>query len=593
MTAAASTAPVRVSVVVPVFTPGAGFDELIASLDRQTLSARQFEVLLCDDGSGEPTHSRLAEVARRRPNVRVLTLPHSGWPGTPRNHGIDAARGEYVFFVDQDDWLFDGALKDLCDYADRHGSDVIVGKEVGIGRRIPAGIFRRDIPHAQLGLDPLLEMLTPHKMFRTSFLRQNGIRFPEGRVRLEDHLFVMQAYFAADTISILASRPCYAWVKHPGSASAARIDPETYFPHLERVLDLVDEHTEPGPLRDTLLRHWYRGKILARLEGKRVVRYPAEYRKRFLDVVTPIAQQRFGPGVAEGLTFPLRVRSALLRAGRREDLLRFAQFEAGIVCRAEVASARWSRGGRLALTVRVRFLREGREGEGGDGGEGGEGALVFERVAVAADARGAGAGGADVGADAGGAAGGADAGVAATSGADAAASSVKTVTLWKPPEELGADFLSAHARDASRDLRLDRVELTLLEGPDRVERRIPGRGRLKAGRARVRLDPLRVFGRDDASRGGTLVARVRHAGWTFETPLRADPAVLAGAERSPLLAGRACGLRAGEDGSVELYRVWPGGRLRDLAARAVRHVPLERARDVAVKVARRARAAVR
>ncbi|MCR2826326.1 glycosyltransferase family 2 protein [Microbacterium sp. zg.Y909] len=569
MTAAASTAPVRVSVVVPVFTPGAGFDELIASLDRQTLSARQFEVLLCDDGSGEPTEGRLAEVARRRPNVRVLTLPHSGWPGTPRNQGIDAARGEYVFFVDQDDWLFDGALKDLCDYADRHGSDVIVGKEVGVGRRIPAGIFRRDIPHAQLGVDPLLEMLTPHKMFRTSFLRRNGIRFPEGRVRLEDHLFVMQAYFAAETISILSSRPCYAWVKHPGSASAARIDPDTYFPHLERVLDLVDEHTEPGPLRDTLLRHWYRGKILARLEGKRMVRYPAEYRKRFLDVVTPIAQQRFGPGVAEGLTFPLRVRSALLRAGRRDDLLRFAEFEAGIECRADVASARWSRGGRLALTVRVRFLRDGREGTD---------ALAFERVPAEGEAAGE-----DAGAAVGSAA-------ATESGADVAAPLAKTVTLWKPPEELGADFLSAHVRDASRDLRLDRVELTLLEGLDRTERRIPGRGRLTSGRARVQLDPLRVFARDDASHGGTLVARVRHAGWTFETPLRAEPAVLAEAKRSPLLAGRVCGIRAGEDGSVQLYRIWPGGRLRDLTARAVRHMPLERARNLAAKVVRRARA---
>ncbi|MCR2801950.1 glycosyltransferase family A protein [Microbacterium sp. zg-Y818] len=569
MTAAASTVPVRVSVVVPVFTPGAGFDELIASLDRQTLSARQFEVLLCDDGSGEPTEGRLAEIARRRPNVRVLTLPHSGWPGTPRNQGIDAARGEYVFFVDQDDWLFDGALKDLCDYADRHGSDVIVGKEVGVGRRIPAGIFRRDVPHAQLGVDPLLEMLTPHKMFRTSFLRRNGIRFPEGRVRLEDHLFVMQAYFAADTISILASRPCYAWVKHPGSASAARIDPDTYFPHLERVLDLVDEHTEPGPLRDTLLRHWYRGKILARLEGKRMVRYPAEYRKRFLDVVTPIAQQRFGPGVAEGLTFPLRVRSALLRAGRRDDLLRFAEFEAGIVCRADVASARWSRGGRLALTVRVRFLRDGREGAD---------ALAFERVPAEGEAAAE-----DAGAAVGSAA-------APEPGADAAAPLAKTVTLWKPPEELGADFLSAHVRDATRDLRLDRVELTLLEGLDRTERRIPGRGRLTGGRARVQLDPLRVFGRGDASLGGTLVARVRHAGWTFETPLRAEPAVLAEAERSPLLAGRVCGIRAGEDGSVQLYRSWPGGRLRELTARAVRHMPLERARDLAAKVVRRARA---
>ena len=99
------------SVVVPVFRPGPSFDDLIASLDRQTLGTSAFEVLLCDDGSGEPTGARLAAIARDRPHVRVLSLEHSGWPGMPRNHGVDAARGTYVQFVDQDDWLFDEALE--------------------------------------------------------------------------------------------------------------------------------------------------------------------------------------------------------------------------------------------------------------------------------------------------------------------------------------------------------------------------------------------------------------------------------------------------------------------------------------------------
>ena len=212
---------VRVSVIVPVFSPGTSFDELIHSLDSQTLKPTEFEVLLCDDGSPEPTGSRLAQIASARSNVRVLSLEHTGWPGTPRNHGIRAARGEYVFFADQDDRLFESALEDLCDYADRHSSDVVIGKVVGIRRRIPRQIFRRDIARAELGRDPLLELLTPHKLFRTSFLRANDIFFPDGRVRLEDHLFVMKAYFRAGTISVLASRPCYAWVKSGGSASRA------------------------------------------------------------------------------------------------------------------------------------------------------------------------------------------------------------------------------------------------------------------------------------------------------------------------------------------------------------------------------------
>ena len=508
---------IRVSVIVPVFRPGPSFDDLIASLDRQSLASSAFEVLLCDDGSGEPTASRLAEVARTRPHVRVLSLPHSGWPGTPRNRGVDEAHGTYVQFVDQDDYLFDRALEALCDDADRHGSDVVVGKEVGIGRELPGRIFRRDVPRAVLGEDPLLEMLTPHKLFRTTFLRENGIRFPEGRVRLEDHLFVMQAYFAASTISILASEPCYAWVKHPGSASSSRIDPETYFPHLEAVLDIVEAHTEPGALRDRLLRHWFRGKILKRVAGKRMRRHPAEYRERLLDVVIPLVRRRFGQGVDAGLAFPHRIRAALLRADRRDDLLRFAEFEADMRCRATVTKAWWSRGGGLHLTVRVRITVDGAD------------AIVF---------RPAGAGGEEL------------------------------VSL--PPGM--TEGLPEGLLVAGRERRNDRLELSMHEDAAAESHRL---ARASLGSARdvtLSIDPLRAFPRGSASRGGSITARVRRAGWTFDVPLDSDPAVLAKAGRSPFLAGHSCTVVVADDGSVELRREWPRGRLNDVAGRTVRRI---------------------
>jgi glycosyltransferase involved in cell wall biosynthesis len=508
---------VRASVIVPVFQPGPAFDDLIASLDRQTLPATEFEVILCDDGSGEPTGRRLADVARDRPNVRVLTLEHTGWPGTPRNAGIDAAAGDYVYFVDQDDYLFDAALETLCDFADRNASDVVIGKEVGIGRDLPRQIFRRDIPRAVLGKDPLLELLTPHKMFRTSFLRGNGIRFPDGRVRLEDHLFVMEAYFRAETISVLASEPCYAWVKHPGSASSSRIDPDTYFPHLEAVLDLVEAHTEPGALRDRLLRHWYRGKVLKRLAGRRMLRYPDDYRSRFLDIVTPLAQKRFGPGVEAGLALPYRARSALLRAGRRDDLLRLARFETDLECRVAVTSARWSRGGGLDLGIRVSVTHDGVDALAFAPGEQDAGAL----------------------------------GVPVASGASS------------------IDGLIASLFDRRRDLRGDRVEL-FLHDHEAAERLLRSRRADALAPFRVSIDPLKVFGRDDPSRGGRLTATVRRAGWSFEVPVTADPAVLAHAGRSPLLSGRTCELVADADGGVELRRAWPAGRVKDAVGRAVR-----------------------
>ena len=523
---------IRVSVVVPVFRPGPSFDDLIASLDRQTLGTSSFEVILCDDGSGEPTGARLADIARDRPHVRVLSLEHSGWPGMPRNHGVEAARGTYVQFVDQDDYLFDRALEKLCDYADLHASDVIVGKEVGIGRRLPSRIFSHDVPRAVLGSDPLLEMLTPHKMFRTSFLRAHGIRFPEGKVRLEDHLFVMQAYFAASTISILASEPCYAWVKEPGSASSSRIDPESYFPHLETVLDLVEANTEPGKLRDRLLRHWFRGKILKRLSGRQMVRYPDDYRDRLLDVVTPLVQKKFGPGVDAGLGFPHRIRAALLRAERRDDLLAFARFETEIACRAVVTEARWSRGGGLHLTLRVTLTRDGHD------------AFVFESTVEAPK----------------------------TVGTEGAVAGSKKVTrlISLPVSAIGG--LPENLLVADRELRNDRVDLFLTDGETGAELRIGGRHPRTLDAARVSIDPVKVFGPNDESRGGALTVKVRRAGWTFETPLEATPAVLARAGRSPLLAGRTCTLVAADDGTVELRREWPGGRMKDLAGRAARRL---------------------
>ena len=510
---------VRVSVIVPVFRPGAGFEELIRSLDRQTCGREAFEVLLCDDGSGPETEARLRRIVAERPNVRVLTLEHTGWPGTPRNHGIDAAVGTYVFFADQDDRLFENALQDLCDHADAWESDVLVGKVVGIGRRIPRRIFRRDVPYAVLGRDPLLELLTPHKLFRTAFLRENAIRFPGGRVRLEDHLFVMRAYFCATTISILARRPCYAWLKNEGSASSSRIEPDTYFPHLDRVLELVEEHTDPGPHRDALLRHWYRSKILNRLSSERLLAYPDDYRARFFDAVEPIVRRRFGDGVAARLPFPLRIRAALLAAGRRDDLVRFAEFDTALECRAELVRARWERNGKLQLTVRVRVLRDGVE------------VLVFEREPSPVGG---------------------------------------TRALWRPPANLPIADLGPDTLDAQRDLGGDQVSFRLVEGGR--SRPIPGRPVRDLDPAIVTIAPLALFPWGNRSTGGRIEVRVRHAGWRFTTFLRADADVIDDLGRSPLRAGRPCRLARDEDGTVRIVRRWPRGLVRDVVARTLPRV---------------------
>ena len=248
--------------------------------------------------------------------MRVEHIPNSGWPGRPRNVGIELARGEYVYFVDNDDWLGDEALERMHAMAARDDADIVIGKVVGHGKSVPRNLFRRNRTGVDLEWEALVWLLTPHKLFRRAFLDAHGLRFPEGRRRLEDHVFVMRAYFLEPRISVLADYPCYHWVlrDRDTNASWGHLDPQSYFAFMREVLDIVDEHTEPGPFRDRLYARWYRGKMLNRVE--KVHSNPdLAHRRALYEAMHELAVERFPDGVDAFLPFNLQQRSRLLRAG--------------------------------------------------------------------------------------------------------------------------------------------------------------------------------------------------------------------------------------------------------------------------------------
>ena len=204
-------AMVNVSVIVPVFDPGERIDRCIESLLGQSMPAGEYEVVFVDDGSTDGTGERLAALAAEHPHVTTVRIPNSGWPGRPRNVGIDTARGEFVYFVDHDDWIGPEALERLYATAIADEADIVIGKVVGHNKAVPRSLFRENVHDLGLRAAPF-NLLTPHKLFRRALLNEHGIRFPEGRRRLEDHMMVVPAYFKARRMAILADYPCYHWV---------------------------------------------------------------------------------------------------------------------------------------------------------------------------------------------------------------------------------------------------------------------------------------------------------------------------------------------------------------------------------------------
>ena len=152
------------------------------------------------------------------------------------------------------------------------GADVLIGKMIGHRRGVPHALFRANEPNATLWTKPLMSSLTPHKLFRRSFLDDHGLRFPEGKRRLEDHVFVVKAYFLASTISVLGDYPCYHHIRREDDSNAAfqRVDPADYFGYVREV-HRHHRGSTPSPVPNVtiVLERPFSHEMLGRLVRKR------------------------------------------------------------------------------------------------------------------------------------------------------------------------------------------------------------------------------------------------------------------------------------------------------------------------------------
>ena len=115
---------VKVSVIVPVYNVEKYLDKCLDSLVRQTL--QEIEIIVVNDGSPDNSQPIIDRYVEAYPEKVVGYIKENGGLGDARNYGIDRAHGEYIGFVDPDDWVDIKMFQTMYEMAKKEGNDVVI-----------------------------------------------------------------------------------------------------------------------------------------------------------------------------------------------------------------------------------------------------------------------------------------------------------------------------------------------------------------------------------------------------------------------------------------------------------------------------------
>lgn len=200
-----------ISVIIPVYNAARHLEQCVRSVMEQTL--RDIEIICIDDGSTDDSLQLLRRLAQEDGRIVVLTQENGG-AGAARNKGLAAAQGEYLSFLDADDFFEPDMLEKAYGQAKRDRAEIVVfGADFFDENRkrfYPCGYalieeaLPRERPFAGVSVQGNLfrDMVgwAWDKLFLTRFIREKGLRFQEQRTS-NDLYFVYSALAGAQRIT--------------------------------------------------------------------------------------------------------------------------------------------------------------------------------------------------------------------------------------------------------------------------------------------------------------------------------------------------------------------------------------------------------
>ncbi len=167
----------KISVIIPCYNVGKYIDKCLNSLIKQTFT--DYEIILVDDSSSDNTLYKINKYIEKYDDINILFLKENSGPGKCRNEALKVSKGEYVLFLDSDDYLEDNSLELMYNEISKDDNEILVFNYTINDSKPKTYNCKTDC-----GLDMFNKTphITSNKLFKKSFLIKNNILFLEEAV---------------------------------------------------------------------------------------------------------------------------------------------------------------------------------------------------------------------------------------------------------------------------------------------------------------------------------------------------------------------------------------------------------------------------
>ena len=215
----------KISIIIPIYNVEEYIEDTLNSLLNQTI-IKDMEILMIDDGSFDGSRYIIEKYSLDYENFYAYHKENEG-PGIARNFGIDLAKGEYIHFLDSDDYVLPNTYERAYEIAKNNNSDFLSLFGVRMRRYnitdsyIYNNAFKNiigTIDSAKLEDMPELiwDTFVTNKLYKKEFLEKNNLKFIKEKKYYEDVIFALGAYGLAEKIS-LTKDIFYYWRKRENS----------------------------------------------------------------------------------------------------------------------------------------------------------------------------------------------------------------------------------------------------------------------------------------------------------------------------------------------------------------------------------------